>query len=94
MWKRDFVGSASVFSSVFSQRVSKEEIIRFIDHLRLFKIGYSWGGVTSLAIPYFNAKRKVWLYGHRLVRLNIGLEEPEDLIADLDKALSEMSAGR
>jgi cystathionine beta-lyase len=94
VWKRDFVGSASVFSIVFSQRVSKEEIISFIDHLRLFKIGYSWGGVTSLAIPYFNAKRKVGLYGHRLVRLNIGLEEREDLIADLDKALSEMSAGR
>jgi cystathionine beta-lyase len=66
----------------------------FVDALRLFKIGYSWAGVTSLAVAYDLA---VWkgrpAYDHRIVRLNIGLEEPADLIADLEQALGAAMGG-
>jgi cystathionine beta-lyase len=62
--------------------------MRFVDHLKLFKIGYSWGGVTSLVMAYESLARANRNYGHQLVRLNIGLEDPQDLIADLDGAIT------
>ncbi|BCP55255.1 cystathionine beta-lyase [Kaistia sp. 32K] len=90
IWARDFKGSASVFSIVFDERFTKEQILRFIDTLSIFKIGYSWGGVTSLAVPYFDIRRAHRDYGHRLVRLNIGLESVDDLLGDLAAALSTL----
>ena len=90
IWQRDFTGSASVFSVVFAPQVTAEAIIRFVDSLRLFKIGYSWGGVTSLAMPHFNLERTYRSYGSRLVRLNIGLEAVGDLIADLEAGFATM----
>jgi cystathionine beta-lyase len=86
-WERDFTGSASVFSVVFAPEITADQILAMIDHLRLFKIGYSWGGLTSLVTPQFSVTREVRAYGSRLVRINIGLEDPEDLIADLARAL-------
>ncbi len=89
IWRRDFTGATSVFSIVFVEGTSHEAIARFVDALTLFKVGYSWGGVTSLAIPCFDLRRTQGTsYGGRLVRLNVGLENPDDLIADLDQALS------
>jgi cystathionine beta-lyase len=89
-WARDFTGSSGVFSIVFRPEFSKKQVQTFVDRLELFKIGYSWGGVTSLAVAYDFGK---WSsrppYGHRIVRLNIGLEETSDLTADLDLALKE-----
>lgn len=87
IWKRDFTGSTSVFSIVFSQAVSHAAILKFVDALRLFKLGYSWGGVTSLALPCSGINRQHRSYGERLVRLNVGLEDPQDLIGDLENAL-------
>ncbi|MGA8149989.1 MAG: cystathionine beta-lyase [Terriglobales bacterium] len=52
LWKRDFTGSAGVFSIVFQRQASKQQVRAFVDKLELFKIGYSWGGVTSLAVAY------------------------------------------
>jgi len=91
IWRRDFTGSASLFSIVFRASVSDEAVARFVDSLRLFKIGFSWGGVTSLVMAYPPINRTGCDYGRRLVRLNIGLEEPADLIADLDRALTELA---
>lgn len=85
IWRRDFVGSASVFSAVFTPGVAPDAIVRLVDGLRLFLIGYSWGGVTSLAMPHFELKRQHRDYGSRLVRFNIGLEEVGDLLADLEQ---------
>lgn len=82
-WKRDFTGSASVFSIVFKPQIGTAAIIKFVEALQLFKLGYSWGGVTSLAMPRFGLNRKFRSYGDRLVRLNVGLEDPQDLVADL-----------
>jgi cysteine-S-conjugate beta-lyase len=88
LWKRDFTGSASVFSVVFAEGISHQMIAEFVDALALFKVGYSWGGVTSLAVPWFNLQRTHGSsYGGRLVRFNIGLENVSDLIADLEQAL-------
>jgi cystathionine beta-lyase len=88
IWKRDFTGSASVFSFVFKDSVTGEQAITFLDALRLFKIGLSWGGVNSLAVVYPQVDRPDTDYGGRLVRLNIGLESPRDLIDDLAQALA------
>ncbi|HUN89962.1 MAG TPA: cystathionine beta-lyase [Terriglobales bacterium] len=89
-WKRDFTGSAGVFSIVFRQEFTKKQVHKFVDSLGLFGIGYSWGGVASLAIAYdFQTPRRP-SYGPRIVRLNIGLEAFEDLRADIEQALAKM----
>jgi cystathionine beta-lyase len=92
-WKRDFLGSSGVFSIVFKPGPTQQQVWAFVDSLKLFQIGYSWGGVTSLAVAY-NIGRLLGRppYDHRIVRLNIGLESTADLIADLEQALSKLSA--
>ena len=87
-WQRDFKGSASVFSFLFNDEVAPEQVVAFLNALGIFKIGLSWGGVTSLAVVYPDLDRPGQDFGGRLVRLNIGLENPDDLIADLDRAIS------
>jgi cysteine-S-conjugate beta-lyase len=63
----------------------------FIDALELFEVGWSWGGVTSLAVAV-NPPRTAEKRGTSvLVRFNVGLEEPADLIADLEAALGKLS---
>jgi cystathionine beta-lyase len=90
-WQRDFTGSAGVFSIVFKPESSKAQILQFVDRLELFEIGYSWGGVTSLAVAYdFHASKGRPDYGHRIVRLNIGLEDTEDLLEDLERCLGSL----
>lgn len=89
-WKRDFNGSASVFSVVLKERYGPDDAAAFVDSLKFFKIGFSWGGVTSLAIGFPDVHGPGGKYLGRLVRLNIGLEDPEDLIADLSRALGEL----
>jgi cysteine-S-conjugate beta-lyase len=91
-WRRDFTGSSSIFSFVFDDRFTADQVIAFADRLKLFKIGFSWGGVTSLVVVYPNLDRPGRPYGGRLVRLNVGLEEPSDLIADLGQALNSIGA--
>jgi len=92
-WKRDFTGSTGVFSIVFQPRFSKAQVQAFVDSLELFEIGYSWAGVTSLAVAYdFHATRGRPDYGHRIVRLNIGLEDVNDLREDLGRALDGLAS--
>ena len=93
LWKRDFTGSSGVFSIVFRREFSKEKVLGFVDALELFEIGYSWAGVTSLAVAYdFQGNKNRPDYGHRIVRLNIGLGDVEDLREDLARALESMHA--
>jgi cystathionine beta-lyase len=90
-WKRDFTGSAGVFSIVFKSEATKAQVLQFVDALELFEIGYSWGGVTSLAVAYdFHGSKGRPDYGHRIVRLNIGLEDTEDLLEDLEQGLNSL----
>ncbi|MCY7270986.1 MAG: cystathionine beta-lyase [Sphingomonas bacterium] len=90
-WKRDFTGSASLFSIIFRDW-SAAQVERFVDSLRLFKIGYSWGGVVSLVMAYPHLVRPTPEHGPRLVRLNIGLEHPADLIGDLEQAIMKANS--
>jgi cysteine-S-conjugate beta-lyase len=89
-WKRDFTGSSSIFSVVFDERYSVAQLIEGADRLKLFKIGYSWGGVTSLAVVYAAVDRAAQGVVGPLIRFNIGLEEPVDLIADLKQAFDAL----
>jgi len=92
-WKRDFLGSAGVFSIVFKPGPTQQQVFAFVDALQLFEIGYSWAGVTSLAVAYnLGHLPGRPAYDHRIVRLNIGLESTEELIADLEKALHQLPA--
>ena len=86
-WQRDFTGSASVFSFLFNDDVAPEQVVAFLNALNIFKIGLSWGGVTSLAVVYPDLDRPGQDFGGRLVRLNIGLENSDDLISDLQQAI-------
>ena len=92
-WKRDFLGSSGVFSIVFKPGPTQEQVFAFVDSLQLFKVGYSWAGVTSLAVAYDIGRipgRPP--YDHRMVRLSIGLEDTEDLLGDLEQALVKLEA--
>jgi cystathionine beta-lyase len=98
LWARDFTGGCGLFSFVLKGR-DEAARARFIDALQLFGIGYSWGGFESLAIPFDPARARTatswppegWDPADRLgVRLSIGLEDPADLIADLERGLAAM----
>jgi len=91
-WKRDFLGSSGLFSLVVQPGVTKQHVLDFVNALELFEIGYSWGGVASLAVAYdFTGFKGRPDYGHRIVRLHIGLEMRDDLIADLEQALKKLT---
>jgi cystathionine beta-lyase len=93
-WTRDFSGASGLFSFVFRPQFSGAQVRAFVDALDLFEIGYSWAGTTSLAVTYnLNHSRGTSPYGDRLVRLSIGMEETNDLIADLMQALAQMQDG-
>lgn len=92
-WKRDFVGSASIFSFLFKEHCSPQQVKDFLNRLEIFEIGLSWGGVNSLAVIYPDLRRPSKNFNGRLVRLNIGLENPSDLITDLANALKELPLG-
>lgn len=90
-WQRDFTGAGGLFSVIFDERYTEEQTDRFVDSLELFGLGYSWGGANSLVVPYrMAAIRRDWQEKGTLVRFNIGLEEPDDLIADIERALSTL----
>jgi cystathionine beta-lyase len=90
-WKRDFTGAGGLFSVTFDPRYTEEQTDRFVDSLKLFKIGFSWGGAYSLCLPYrIQAMRKNWTDQGQLVRFNIGLEDPLDLISDIEQAFGAL----
>lgn len=94
LWKRDFLGASGLFG-IELQPCSPKQLAAFIEGLELFALGYSWGGYESLVVPGFLGRygRSVrpWK-GGPLVRLQIGLEDPDDLIADLEQGLGRMAA--
>ncbi|CAB3930320.1 cystathionine beta-lyase [Achromobacter insolitus] len=93
LWKRDFRGASGLFTVVL--RASEDEsVAAFVDALQHFGIGVSWGGYESLAIPFTPGKHHGarWPYTGKAVRLHVGLEDPEDLIADLNRGLAALAA--
>jgi cystathionine beta-lyase len=90
-WKRDFKGASGLFSFELKEGDAKTRAA-FIDRLELFGIGFSWGGYESLVLPVDPVRKVSKAPAANLVRLQIGLEDPDDLIADLDAAFAQ--AGR
>ena len=85
IWKRDFTGSSGIFAFVFKQEYEQDKLAEFVNSLQLFGIGYSWGGFKSLiTASKYNRSQESKYTGKTVVRLNIGLEEPVDLIEDLE----------
>ena len=94
IWKRDFSGSAGLFS--FIHKGDAATAAAFVDALELFGIGYSWGGFESLALPVQPEKYRSivsWDEEGTLIRLQIGLEDTDDLVADLDQAFTAARSG-
>ena len=91
-WAASCTAAAGLFSVMLDERLSVAQVDAFVDALRLFKIGYSWGGPVSLVVPYDLAAMRddrSALPGH-LVRFSIGLEAVADLQADLAQALRQL----
>ncbi|MFL6725230.1 MAG: cystathionine beta-lyase [Sphingomicrobium sp.] len=86
-WQRDFKGSSGLFSFELDG-----DAAAFVDNLELFGIGFSWGGYESLALPVHPHRTVSTAPADRLVRLHIGLEDPEDLIEDLANSFASLSA--
>ncbi len=92
LWRRDFNGAAGLFGAILKP-ASDAKIAAFIDALALFGCGFSWGGYESLAIhcdPQIQRTAVPWKAEGPLVRFSIGLEDPKDLIADLEQALEKL----
>ena len=94
IWKRDFAGSSGLFSVVLKP-VSEAAVAAMLDGLELFALGYSWGGYESLVIPFdctaYRTATK-WAPGGPALRFSVGLEDIEDLKADLDRGFTRLSA--
>ncbi len=100
IWLRDYAAGASIFSVVFKESISQDQVDLFINSLKLFHIGFSWGGSVSLVLPFskkqinshypYQGSSTNYPYKGCLVRLYVGLEESEDLIEDLKQALHKI----
>jgi cysteine-S-conjugate beta-lyase len=92
LWKRDFTGASGLLGFILKEKYTKDMAAAMLDSLQLFKLGYSWGGFESLAVPTFPETLRSatsWNQGPS-IRLHVGLEDTEDLIADLAQALSKL----
>ncbi|MFM8498937.1 MAG: cystathionine beta-lyase [Chakrabartia sp.] len=96
LWQRDFTGASSLFSIILNSG-DKAARAAMVDSLKLFGIGYSWGGYESLALPIDPEKYRSatqWQAEGPAIRLSIGLEHPDDLTADLAQGLAAFRAAR
>lgn len=96
LWKRDFTGSSGLFSAVLKP-VPEPGIKAFFNALRVFGIGYSWGGFESLCVPVrpeTSRTAEPWREEGPVFRFHAGLEDVEDLKADVERAFSAMAAAR
>jgi cystathionine beta-lyase len=94
IWQRDFSGASGLFSIVLKPR-SQTAVYTFMNELQLFGMGYSWGGFESLVISFDCTEYRTatkWAPGGPTLRFHIGLEDPEDLIADLERGFAVMQA--
>ena len=93
LWKRDFALATGLFTIVLEPGPAHERLAAMLDRMRLFRMGWSWGGYESLIIPTDpNRLRTVSRIdvGGPCLRLHIGLEDPDDLIADLDDGFQRL----
>jgi cystathionine beta-lyase len=94
IWKRDFTGASGLFS-IELKPMSETAVYAFMNALQLFGMGFSWGGFESLVIIFDCAEYRTatkWASSGPTLRFHIGLEDPDDLIADLDNGFKAMAA--
>lgn len=94
LFRRDFVGAAGVFAFTLPKQTSARQLSAMLDGLKLFGLGFSWGGYESLAVNCTEQtlrKTASWRDSGPLIRLSIGLEEPDDLIADLEAGFARLA---
>ena len=94
LWKRDFLGASGLFAIILKP-VSKTALAAMLDGLKLFGMGFSWGGYESLVIPFDPTSYRTatkWEAEGPALRLHIGLEDVEDLKADLDAGFKRLAA--
>jgi cystathionine beta-lyase len=94
LWKRDFLGASGLFGVILNP-APKEAVYALIDALDLFGIGASWGGFESLIQPMYPERIRTatkWDAEGPGIRIHIGLEDPQDLIADLAQGLDKLRA--
>jgi cystathionine beta-lyase len=94
VWKRDFTGASGLFSIVLRPAPQKA-VDALLDTVRLFGMGYSWGGFESLVIPFDCAPYRTatkWAPGGPTLRFHIGLENVDDLKADLERGFAAFNA--
>jgi cystathionine beta-lyase len=94
IWKRDFAGASGLFSIVLKP-TSQKAVYAFMDSLALFGMGFSWGGYESLVILFDCTEYRTatkWAPGGPTLRFHIGLEDPGDLIADLESGFAAMAS--
>jgi cysteine-S-conjugate beta-lyase len=94
IWKRDFLGASGLFS-VILKPAAQAAVAAMLDGLRLFGMGYSWGGFESLVIPFDCASYRTatrWKPAGPALRFHVGLEDLEDLKADLDAGFARLRA--
>jgi cystathionine beta-lyase len=92
LWKRDFRGASGLFGVVL-QPVDATRLASMLDGMRLFGLGWSWGGFESLLIPTWPERTRTatsWDPGGPSLRLQIGLEDPRDLMADLEEGFARL----
>ncbi len=92
IWKRDFTGASGLFA-VILKPTSEKAVAAMLDGMELFSMGYSWGGFESLIVPtHLKRTATTWNPSGPSLRLHIGLEHPDDLIADLEAGLARLKA--
>ena len=90
LWRRDFSGACGLFGLVLKP-VSEAAVAAFVDGLRLFGIGYSWGGFESLIVPaHIKRTARPFVAEGPVLRIHAGLEDEGDLIADLEQGLQRL----
>jgi cystathionine beta-lyase len=96
IWQRDFSGACGLFSIVLMPTAEKS-VHAFMNELALFGMGFSWGGFESLVIVFDCSEYRTatkWAPGGPTLRFHIGLEDPDDLLADLDRGFAAMAAAK
>ena len=95
IWKRDFLGASGLFGVVLKAGISRQALAAMIDGLELYGIGASWGGFESLIVPFNPLEARTatrWPHQGPCFRIHAGLENVEDLIADLDAGFRRLRA--
>lgn len=94
LWKRDFTGAAGLFTIVLDRKYSQESLARMLDKLHYYGMGYSWGGYESLILPVDPSGIRTatkWPYSDKTcLRINVGLEDIEDLKDDLEAGFKRL----